>query len=369
MSDNFIDKYDVSKLIKIYKKYTIEQLSDYFNGNNTFSLSKDEINALNKITNISSDPIDIIEKISIRYNELQEGGAKKRRRSRANRRNRGNSQSTSSSRSSSNRSSESSRNRNRNKNKKKSSRRASEAYRNPNNRNNPINNDRNQRGRDNTKRKDRNDKRRDRINKKRDRIDKKRRDSDRDNKKIELSGELSANFESGSISDSYDRSEREEIEEKPRFLPSFFGSRRKKSGVKTSRMGSGSDVEQDIRRINRDIQSLNDRLYNTNQDITNIYDEIDAIKNNDSSSPMSNRSSNSQMESERSKKERQQTEEINLGDSMDIFNQRQGAEGGYSDSDSDFENINSLSVISNNKEKKYKIIKNGSNFFFQKISN
>ena len=173
---------------------------------------------------------------------------------------------------------------------------------------------------------------------------------DRDNNKREFSGEFSADLSSSSD---------DEREEKPSTLSKLFGSK-----SKTSRMGSGSDVEQDIRRINRDIQSINDRLYNTNQDITNIYDEIDAIKNNDSSSPMSNRSSNSQME--------KQTEEINLGDSMDIFNQREGAkgaEGGYSDSDSDFENINSLSVISNNKEKKYKIIKNGSNFFFQKISN
>ena len=74
--DNLLKKNDISLLLKIYKKYGHTKLQNMFDKNSLDLDDSNEIRILQKIINISSDPINLIKDFFDTYLDLV-GGKKK----------------------------------------------------------------------------------------------------------------------------------------------------------------------------------------------------------------------------------------------------------------------------------------------------
>merc|ERR1711991_1225687 len=80
MTDKLINKTDLGTLLKIYKKYGYDNLDNLIKNNSINSLEINEFEAINKVINISSNPIELIKEIYENYLELIGGKRKKGRK-------------------------------------------------------------------------------------------------------------------------------------------------------------------------------------------------------------------------------------------------------------------------------------------------
>ena len=67
MQESLVSKSDISKLLKIYKKYSAEDIKSFINKNEFNNLDHSEIKTIEKIIKITSNPIEFILNINDTY--------------------------------------------------------------------------------------------------------------------------------------------------------------------------------------------------------------------------------------------------------------------------------------------------------------